>query len=416
MGVENSFNNIQRSMLNCSKLEPVHCLIMDLNKSENEDSLKLKIALKNEINEEFLVKKQLLLNKFITKNVKDEKKSLINDNENINLEGEDDLIDYLKKKCVNYYIFIEKVQGTVINDQLFCQILEFRKDEINKSMNNKVLKEFHFMTSTYIDNITHLNRNSTLFSTYLYSLGTNNKNENEFEDISTKKIKIKIKKKTEPHQIYFFCHMYYDSKENRIKYIENISDIEEVNPDLTTNNKVFQINKKGNRLIEGKIISANFSENIIDVKTLNSGKEEKIIQIELNHSLIKNITFNGICYFLNFESKNGKKYSPKRFSHIIISEKTIIKINFLDFAEKNNYDAIKIKSHTFNIINKELIIELIEVPENNYFREKLTYMKKNKKIHSFVVEIYKGRENKFASFINLSKDGYSYEFLYISKN
>ena len=38
-------------------------------------------------------------------------------------------------------------------------------------------------------------------------------------------------------------------------------------------------------------------------------------------------------------------------------------------------------------------------------------MNKNKEIHIFIIEIYKGRTNKFESFLNLEIDGFYYEFL-----
>ena len=42
-------------------------------------------------------------------------------------------------------------------------------------------------------------------------------------------------------------------------------------------------------------------------------------------------------------------------------------------------------------------------------------MQNKNEIHSFIVEIYKGRINKFFSFLNLESDGFCYEFLYIAK-
>ena len=53
--------------------------------------------------------------------------------------------------------------------------------------------------------------------------------------------------------------------------------------------------------------------------------------------------------------------------------------------------------------------------EKNYFREKINYMKNNKIIHTFIIELYKGRINKFISYINLPKDGFYYEFLIFAK-
>ena len=156
--------------------------------------------------------------------------------------------------------------------------------------------------------------------------------------------------------------------------------------------------------------------NAIKDENLNSKKiDNNIIHIKLDSNLMKNITFNGTLYFINFQPKENKIYEPKKFSHIIQEEKTIIEIRFIDYQMKNKYDMIKIDSQIIAINSQLLKIELKKNQEKIYYREKLIYMNKNKEIHIFIIEIYKGRTNKFESFLNLENDGFYYEFLYMAK-
>ena len=190
---------------------------------------------------------------------------------------------------------------------------------------------------------------------------------------------------------------------------------EEINSSLDKNSKLFQITKENNLIIEGRVVNAKFSENKIQVRVYSVKNKDKIIDIQLNNNLIKNITFNGTSYFINFQAIKDNEFSFGKFSHIIIDEKTIIEINFRDYKEINKYDMIKINSQKFKINNKKLIIVLNKVQDINYYREKIMYMNKEKIIHEFIIEIYKGRINKFESFLNLENDGFYYEFLYMAK-
>ena len=51
-------------------------------------------------------------------------------------------------------------------------------------------------------------------------------------------------------------------------------------------------------------------------------KKDKIIDIQLNHKLIKGITFNGENYSINFNIDKENKFIYKAFFHKIINEKT----------------------------------------------------------------------------------------------
>ena len=229
---------------------------------------------------------------------------------------------------------------------------------------------------------------------------------------------ININKQLETNKIYFFFHLLFEPNKKVLKFIKNISDVEEINSDLTVKNKVFEYNKSEKRIIEGKVVKALFSKNSIEVNISNDDKADNknIILIKLNNNLIKDITFNGKCYFVNFQKKNNE-YHYIKFSHIIIDEKTFIEIKFLDFVQLNNkYDSININNNVIPIVNAQIKNELSNVPDNNYFTVEIKYMSQGKTIHVFVVEVYKGRTNKFQSYLNLENDGFFYEFLYISKN
>ena len=62
---------------------------------------------------------------------------------------------------------------------------------------------------------------------------------------------------------------------------------------------------------------------------------------------IKNIIFNWICYFKNFKKDNNYKLKDVNISNVIIEEKTIVKIIFLDY--QNDCKDNKIK------VNKQII-------------------------------------------------------------
>ena len=269
------------------------------------------------------------------------------------------------------------MKGIVINNQLYCEILKLRKTD--KKLNDiNIIKDkyFYFMNSIYVSSISSIyNKNEKiLFSIYLNSLkDKNNKNVNIYED--SNKMTITLKKQLDSNKDYFFTDLFYEPKNKIIIFVENLSNYEEINSSLTINSDVFKINQKDNRIFKGKVIKASFSENKIKVKIIDKKNKEKIVDIQLNHKLIKDITFNGINYFINFNTENDNKYSYKKFSHIIIEEKkTFIEIDFLDYInKKNKYDSLKINEIVIKIISDKLRIELTPVPEQNYFREKLIY-------------------------------------------
>ena len=419
MGEEQSFNKIQNCLLNLSPIKPFECLVLDMKESKIFNYLELEILLNGIINNEFLLKKDLFLEMENKKNniikvKEDENLSLKNpEDERSEIKNENKISILKKEKKTRFYIIINELKGIVINNQLYCEILQFSKKEKEIADSDaKKKKYFHFIKSIYLDSNSslYIKNEKTLFSIYLKSL---NDKDNKFED-SNKTI-INLNKELDSNKAYFFTNLFYNPDKKIISFVEKISKYEEINSSLTRKSSVFKVNKKEKRIFRGKVIKAYFSDNKIQVKIENENEKDKIVDIQLNHKLIKDITFNGENYFINFKTDKENKFIFKTFSHIIKNEKTILEIEFLDFKKENKYNFLKINEEIIKIISKTLRIELITVPDKNYFREKLAYMFNNKEIHSFIVEIYKGRINKFYSFLNLDNDGYYYEFLYIAK-
>ena len=543
MGNISTFDDLENSLIKCSRINSFSCLVLNINESNDQNFFELTVILSNEINSEFLVKKKLLINTIYMKEKDTEKISLKKQEkviEDCNIKNYD--LNQIKNQINNFYITIDEVKSLFkkvkTEKRMFVEILKFRiKDKKIDEIDLKQYKLFYFIDSVYVGfiGLLRIYKKKILFSTYLFCLGKNkNSNQYEYQDSSGDIIKLDIK--LEKNKKYFFINLLYEPKKKKSSFIEKQSFYEEINSSLTTNSKIFQINKENDLIIEGKIIDIKYNENIIIVKdlnhknfkdsnskkvddinskkaenlnpkniedfnlnkiedlntknikdsnsknvddlnsknseNLNSNKIEdlnsqnaenlsfkiledlnsikvedlnsknfensnskkvensnpkkdenlsskkidnNIMYIKLNSNLMKNITFNGILYFINFQPRKNKIYIPKKFSHIIQEEKTIIEIHFIDYQMKNKYDMIKIDSQMIAINSQILKIELKKSHEKNYFREKLIYMNKNKEIHIFIIEIYKGRTNKFESFLNLENDGFYYEFLYMAK-
>ena len=61
MGVEQTFNNIQNSIINSSIINPFECFVLDVKESQMIDYFKLEILSHKEINDEFILSKQLYI-------------------------------------------------------------------------------------------------------------------------------------------------------------------------------------------------------------------------------------------------------------------------------------------------------------------------------------------------------------------
>ena len=370
------------------------CIVLSLINMENSQFFLLKILLgEGGMSEEFIIKK-------------DHKKLKRQEARNLLLADEDNA----SKILTNCLIKVEKFKGTVFKNKLHCEILDFKILEKNKSVIKPLQneKKLNFLQVKFLDSIAKLENDKYLFSIYLHCL----KGGNQFKDSTGRIIRLNIK--LESNKKYFFCNLLWDPKTKDIIYVSGISFYEEINSKLTIYNEVYKYNKDAGNVIQGKVIKAKFSNNTISVKTI----KDEIVNIQLNGNLIRKISFNSVCNFINFEKrgKSNANFKYNNFSHIIIEEKTIIRFKFRDYQTINKYDTIKINDQYFPIDNKELDIEIKDVPDNNYFRQEISYLKDKKKIHDFIVEVYKERINNVHSYLNLKKDGYCYDFLGISRN
>ena len=283
-----SFDNIQKSIINSSQLPPFRCLILNVMESDYPDFFKLKILLNQEINEEVLINKESLFNKENTKiEYEFRKNSIFKEEEEREIIGNIDNKNILdKRKIINHFIMVNQYKGIVMKSQLYCQIEKFKIQEKNNNYIDIMKKnEFHFMKSVYIDLISFLynQKEKMLISIYLNSI-KNISDGSEFKDL--KETKITLNKKVQPNKIFFFNNIFYEPKKQSFQFIENLSCCEEINSSLTTNSNVFQINKYENRIIKGRVISAKFTNNIIQVKISNSNdkKDIVIVNIQLNNN------------------------------------------------------------------------------------------------------------------------------------
>lgn len=314
--------------------------------------------------------------------------------------------DISPKIFINSLLKVNKYRGVMINSQLHCEILDFNITAKFKAISLVNEKIVTFMKSTYLNALPEPRNKKFLFSIYLHCLSEGN----IFKDSNESQIQLNIT--LESNKKYFFNSLLWNPKHKRVECVDGISFYEEINPRLNIHNEVYKLNKGAGKVITGKVIKAKFFNNKIVVKTINN----EILNFQLNGKLIRKISFNSLCHFINFDKTNNNNYKFNDFSHIIIEEKTIIRFIFKDYQFKNKYDSIKINDQFTPIDHKELLIELKNVPDNNYFRQEIVYLKNRKEIHKFIVEVYKERINNVYSYLNLKKDGFSYDHLCITKN
>ena len=131
-----SFENLEQSFLNSTKIESFQCIVLDLFESEEPNFFIFKVLLANEINEEFFLSKYLLINTIKMKRIDDEKylsKNQENEIENIDIENYG--INQIKNHIINFYIVIDKIEGLVktFNKKykLYFLILNFKIKEKN---------------------------------------------------------------------------------------------------------------------------------------------------------------------------------------------------------------------------------------------------------------------------------------------
>ena len=231
MGAGQTFNKIQNSIINSSSIEPFECFVLNIKEFEMINYFKLEILLSGEINDEFIISKQLYLNmKSISNEKEDENISLTNSEEE-RTKSKNSLIIPENKEKKNFYITIYELKGIVLSNHLYCEILKFRKKEKN-IYNINIIKNryFHFMKSIYVDSISSIynKKEKILFSIYLNSLkNEDNEKESKFEDF--KKTSINLNKKLESNKVYFFYNLFYEPDKKNIIFVEALSNYEEIN-------------------------------------------------------------------------------------------------------------------------------------------------------------------------------------------
>ena len=133
---------------------------------------------------------------------------------------------------------------------------------------------------------------------------------------------------------------------------------------------------------------------------------------------MKKISLNLLCKFVNFNKIEENVYKYNEHSTIFYDDKTILRIEFMDFKEdfKNKYNIIEINSNQYSI-NKNIVeIPISSEDYNNSFVENIIYKNfNNRNKADFLIELYKGKVNDYTSYINLIEDGYSYEYQYETK-
>ena len=336
------------------------------------------------------------------------------------------LLDVNRTILVGTILIIKKISIKEIKSVLYCVIDEYNNIiEIPNAQSQKLLysKSFDIFKIKKCACLSELQKenDNTLISIDLRV----NSFENgipKFIDYEKKRILINLKdfnlKFIEKRKKYSLHRFLWKNNQLNFNVISNIEELNEKSilkkEDYETIQKINNFENKKICNCYGKIISATFLSNLITLKEINS---DNIIDIELNDRLIKNISFNGICYFKNFKKYNNNKLKDTNISNLIIEEKTIIKLIFLDYDNTNNqYQKIKVNNQIININNKIVEFELENLNLNNYFGQKIKYVKQLNENQSkdLIIDIYKGKINSFYSYLNLKNDGFCYEFFYQS--
>ena len=252
------------------------------------------------------------------------------------------------------------------------------------------------------------------------------KNSFYFEDYLGNNIKVEETNDYdfENGKIYIFNGYIYDKKNDRLEKTE-ISSIE---PYFSYNSKIFDLNntvdiddinisdKENLFCFKGKIHSFNITKCYLELKD----SKDNIIKVFVNYHLLKKISINCQCTFLNFLKINKNEYKFTYLSDIEFKEETFIEFNFINFNVNNNfYNRIKIDDN-YNIIDKEQMkIKINDNNEKNIFIKEISYEKFNgqKVINTFnfSLEINKGKINTVNSLL-LKKGGHSYQFYIQSFN
>ena len=253
-----------------------------------------------------------------------------------------------------------------------------------------------------------------------------NKTKFIFQDVFYNKVNIKniIKNNYnfEHSKIYYFNGYLYNNLEKKLMPTI-ISSIQEYS---SNQEKIFTLKEisflENHKLInfKGKIKNFKIVEQYLNVE--DEDLDGKIYKVHINFNLLKKISVNGECTFLNFLKINDNEFNFTNFSEIEYKEDTYIEFNFKDFNNNNNnnkyYNRIKINKKYYNINNNIIKIKINDYKKNNIFIQNIYYERiegeEIKDTYKFSPELYKGKINHFDSLLN--KNNYSYQFYIITKN
>ena len=335
----------------------------------------------------------------------------------LNKEKTKVIIKLNNKEKINPGKIIEIYQIKIIelNDIKFFEIIKYSiKGTYNTSNLINLYKlslNYKLVETVYVNSINEVKDKTKLISIDLF------KDNDYFLDSQKKILNVNFgnfKYELENRKKYEFKNCLIE--EQSIKII-NISKITEFYKIKLEKKNYFDLKScldiKNGKIINfySKIDSFSFENKTLYIKINNS----KTISVEVSNKLIKKITINGLNYFKNF-IKNGENkfvYSPTSF--IYAEEKTIIQINSLDFQKNNLFNLIEINGKEYILNKKQISIELEHCPKVLFYGQKIS-LKSDKTQRNFIIYIYVGKTNLINAFINNNNKGYSYEFIYSSKD
>ena len=236
-----------------------------------------------------------------------------------------------------------------------------------------------------------------------------------FEDLSGKIINIEKNDdyNFENGKLYVFAgYLYNKEKKQFVKTL--ISTIKEYS---SSTDKVYESNEL-NKIKLG--VLANFkakiqSFNINDTSlNIEDGLRNKY-KVKINFSLLKKISLNNECTFINFKKTENNNFNITNLSDIEPEkDETFIEFIFMNYEDNDNrlYNYIKIDDQLLKIKENKIKIKINDKGKKNNFIQKVYFYRiDGKKVtHTFVhsYEINKGKINHIDSY--LGNGGFSYEF------
>ena len=237
-----------------------------------------------------------------------------------------------------------------------------------------------------------------------------------FEDIKGKIINIQENDYNFEHgKIYVFKGYIYNNNTNLFEKTL-ISSIEEYS---SYRDKVYEP-KELNKIQEGILV--NFKAKVITFKIKNTfliieDEFRNKYKININFNLLKKISIEQECTFLNFIKIKNNEFNFTNLSNIESKEEeTFVEFNFINYEDNKNwfYNKIKIDDKIYEIDKKTIKIKINDSSRKNLFNKKIIFVRieKEKLIDSidYSYELNKGKINHIESF--LGKGGFFYE-LYI---